>query len=845
MAGGLGTIGRIVPPTLRRGVARALLLLATSALGFPRARADQPPTEPALDFARDVLPLLEAKCTPCHGDKKRESGLDVRSLAAIVKGGESGPAVVAGSLDQSLLYEMVSTRAMPPKAKDHLSDAEIEFLGRWIRTMTPPPSATPEGGSTAVPWSFRPPKEPPIPSDLPDAWRARVRNPVDAFVLAELARRGLTPAPLADRRTLIRRLSFDLVGLPPTPEEVAAFVGDPDPNADARLVDRLLASPHYGERWGRHWLDVARYADTGGFETDIYFKNAWRYRDYVVKSFNDDKPYDRFVQEQIAGDEIWPDNLDLGGSYVMAPEKIKALEARTGTGLYGLGPQIHESNMDAGKLRYERLTDWADLTGSLFLGLTLGCARCHDHKFDPLTQRDYFGMQAIFAASREIEEPIVNAMEIADQKQNYPRILAVEEARKACRLFDASLAGRPPTPAQAAERACLRDALAQALLAVPERAASAPGSPFDGIMEVPTVTVLGHEREEQVPAIHVLGRGDPKRPKERVGPALPALLAEVTQHSAPLPATRGARKELALWLTSPEHPLTARVLVNRLWTWHFGRGLVATPNDFGKMGQPPSHPELLDWLALELPRHGWSIKAMHRLIVLSSTYQAASDFAEPANLAADPDNLLLWRANRRRLEGEILWDQTHAVAGTINLALGGRPIMPPLATDESSGMRDGSQWVVAADPRDHARRGLYLLVRRGFRFPMFEIFDAPVNSVSCPCREVSTVAPQALWSLNNATSFRQAAEFAARLVREAGLEPPDQIKRGFQLALARDPTAAEASEAAAFIAELESGAQQPLDRPPPALVGVTPGRGAALAKFCLVLMNLTEFSYID
>jgi hypothetical protein len=506
----------------------------------------------------------------------------------------------------------------------------------------------------------------------------------------------------------------------------------------------LLASPHYGERWGRHWLDVARYADSGGYETDMYFRNAWRYRDWVVKSFNDDKPYDRFVQEQIAGDELWPDDLALAGSYVMPKEKLEHLDARIGTGLYTLGPQIHESNMDARKLDYERLTDWADTTGSVFLGLTLACARCHDHKFDPISQRDYYGLQAVFAGSKEVEIPLINGMEIADFKQHYPRIVAVDEARQAYRLFEKKVAGRKLSAEEEEEQRRLRDKIAAAVLELPEAGASTPNDRFDGLMEIPTASVLGHVEPPLVPAVHILHRGDLDRPKRRASPDIPAVLRAATKYREPLGGPLTSRKQLALWLTSPDHPLTARVMVNRIWQWHFGAGLVATCNDFGKMGQPPSHPQLLDWLARRFIEHGYSVKHMHRLIMLTDVYRRASTYADPQNLAKDADNRYLWRAPRRRLEAETLWDFIHATAGTLNLSLGGRPVVPELAEDEMSALREPWQWTVSADPRQHTRRGLYVLARRNFRFPMFEVVDSPVNSVSSPRRDVTIVTPQTL-----------------------------------------------------------------------------------------------------
>ncbi|MBM4077678.1 MAG: DUF1549 domain-containing protein, partial [Planctomycetes bacterium] len=364
----------------------------------------------------------------------------------------------------------------------------------------------------------------------------------------KLTERELPHADIASKQTLVRRAYFDLLGLPPSPEQVDRFINDSSENAWEKLIAELLASPQYGERWGRHWLDVARYADSGGYETDVYYRNAWRYRDYVVKSFNDDKPYDRFVQEQIAGDELWPSDLDLDGSYVMSLAKIQALESHTGTGFYTLGPQIHESSMDGLKYRYEQLTDWVDATGAAFLGMTMGCARCHDHKFDPLSQQDYFSLQAVFARSREIERPIVNAMEIADYKQHYPRVMAVRNARETYRHFEKSIAGRTPTADEEKRRGELLQAIGKSVLEVPDRATSTPNSPFDGLFDMPTISVLGHERDELIKAVHVLERGDLDRVKGQVSPALPQSLADITGTPAVLPNDTTSRKQLALWL---------------------------------------------------------------------------------------------------------------------------------------------------------------------------------------------------------------------------------------------------------------------------------------------------------
>src|ERR1700730_7661957 len=375
--------------------------------------------------------VFEKNCVGCHG-AARMSGLDLRNREAMLRGGKRGPAIVPGNAEASLIYRAVSGNAefkMRP-GKQELSADEIGIIRDWIQQGAAWSEAGPH---TAPAWcSFQKPRKPPVPV----LKNGSPKNPIDSFVLAKLEELGLRPAPQASRATLLRWVYFDVTDLPPSPDEIEQFVVDTDPEAYPKLVDRLLASPRYGEEWGKHWLDLVRYADTGGFQTDVYFRNAWRYRDYVIQSFNEDKPYNQFVQEQIAGDEIWPDNLDLSGTYDLAPAKVKHLQARIATGLYTFGPEVHESNMDARKLSYEKLTDCADITGSVFLGMTFACARCHDHKFDPISQRDYYRLQAIFAYSKEADVPIVPGMSMRDYSQHYPKLLAVVEARTAYRLFE-------------------------------------------------------------------------------------------------------------------------------------------------------------------------------------------------------------------------------------------------------------------------------------------------------------------------------------------------------------------------------------------------------------------------
>ena len=696
-------------------------------------------------------------------------------------------------------------------------------------------------------WSFRTPTRPTPPDRKSLGHAARVRNPIDQFVLKRVEKAGLEPANEATRQTLVRRACFDLVGLPPSPEQVATFVNDKSPDAWARLIDTLLASRHYGERWGRHWLDVARYADSGGYETDIYYRNAWRYRDYVVKSFNDDKPYHIFVQEQIAGDELWPDNLDLDPRrvYIVPAGKRRHLEARIGTGFYALGPRVHESGLDAARLAYETTIDWVNTTCSAFMGLTLGCARCHEHKFDPFTQADYFSLHAIFASAREVELPLWTAMEEADWRQAYPKVVAVQEARKAYRQYEARTKGKPLTPEQSARKQQLLNAVAESVLKLPERAAGQAAVDYVGLMHIPTASVLGRQHPALIRPVHLLERGELNTPLQRMSPALPAALARATGTATALPTPFGSRGRFALWLTDADHPLTARVMVNRIWQWHFGRGIVETPNNLGKMGQPPSHPGLLDWLATGFVADGWKIKNLHRLIMNSATYRQTSRFATAAHLNEDPDNRLLWRFNRRRLEAEALWDAVHASAGTLNPAIGGPPVVPPLAADEIASLREKWHWVVSADPAQHTRRGLYILVRRNFKFPMFDVFDTPVTSVSCPTRDVTTVVPQALWGLNNKSVFRQAMHLAGRVAKEAGMDPKARVERLWQLTLGRPPRAGESASALKLLETLERAKASPLDDPPPALAALPPAKSHALSKLCLAIFNLSEFAFAD
>ena len=806
---------------------------------------------PAAAFAASGQPtgapaILAAECLRCHGEAAA-SGLDLRTRESALRGGSRGPAIVPGRPEESLLYRVLAgireqgRELRMPMGKAALDEAGMAQIEVWIRNgaaWTERPLE--ESGQW---WAFRPPVAVEPGGGKP--------NPIDGFIAARLRERGLEPAPEAGPRTLVRRVWFDLHGLPPPPEAVEAFQADPSREAYAELIDDLLDSPRYGERWGRYWLDVARYADTGGFETDIYFPNAWRYRDYVIKSFNDDKPYDRFVREQIAGDEIWPDDIELRGGYRIPQEKLEHLEARIGTGMYTIGPVYHEAALDGRRLRYEWLVDAVDTTGEAFLGLTLGCARCHDHKFDPITQRDYHRMMAVFAGSEPKEIPVVHKMSQFGFYSGYPRLLKVEEYKAAVKRIDAAArrrlaeqveagfsaevlaAYRLPRGKRSAEQ---REQAAEVEAALTEaglkenaagRAARLEYTPQErddrerllyelgkaalaARYRIDSAAVLGHA-EAPYP-VHMTSRGDYRAVGERVAAGFPAVFTGGREQAAAREPASGPfvpqrRKALAEWLASAEHPLTARVMVNRVWQGHFGRGLVATANDFGRQAEPLTHPALLDWLAVRFVEDGWSVKKLHRRIMLSEAYRRSSR-PVAANAAVDPQNKLLWRMNRRRLDAETLRDSVLAAAGKLNLKMGGSPVVPPLSEDELEGIWSREQWPVSLDPAEHNRRSVYLYVKRSFPYPMFTTFDAPDTSVSCARRSVTTVAPQALTLLNGGFAREQAEALAARA------ETP---RRLWKLALGRGPSPRESERTADLAPE----------------------------HLALLLLNLNEFLYID
>jgi hypothetical protein len=641
------------------------------------------------------------------------------------------------------------------------------------------PRAWAEGNASRH-WSLRPCSHPSPPVFGDPAHRDWVRTPVDAFILDRLTRTGLCPAPEADRVTLIRRLFFDLIGIPPTPEEIAAFANDPAPDAYEQLVERLLASPRYGERWGRHWLDVVRYAETEGFEYDRHRPGAWRFRDYVISSFNCDKPYDRFITEQLAGDEMEPDNHEL----------------LIAAGFHRLGPvRRNAGNQALAISRDEVLTEMTDVIGVAFLGLTIGCARCHDHKFDDVSQADYYSLQAFLAATQEHNLVLAGSEEEAEWKARTDKIQAdIQRLKKEL----ARLQGTDRTQMEAK---------------LQELEQSLPPP-------LPTISTVRDVEAERTP-VYLLKRGNPEKKEHQVGPRLPHqfLAANVPELPADTPRPRTI---LARWIASSDNPLTARVLVNRIWQQHFGRGLVETANDFGVNGSPPSHPELLDWLAGELVRSGWRIKPLHQLIVLSSTYRQSSQNRDSRpGMEQDTEDRLLWHFPRRRLGAEEVRDAMLRVSGRLNDQAGGPSVVVPVEADQVKLLYSPAQWAVTQDAHQHDRRSVYLLAKRNLRLPFMEAFDQPDAQTSCARREASTHALQALELLNGKLANDLAESFAERLMREAGSDPAAQVERGYLLATGRAPTKREKELAVPFLRE------QPLK------------------EFALALFNLNAFLYVQ
>ncbi|HEV3118857.1 MAG TPA: DUF1549 and DUF1553 domain-containing protein [Gemmataceae bacterium] len=727
-------------------------------------------------------------------------------------------------------------------------------------------TAKPQSGDERSHWAFRPVRGPVAPPVRDARW---LHNPIDAFVLARLENAGIKPAAPAERRTLLRRVYLDLIGLPPTPREQQAFLQDHSPNAYARVVDDLLSRPQYGERWARHWLDVVRYAESNGYERDGTKQFAWRYRDYVIDALNKDKPYDRFLTEQIAGDEL--DGAD-------AETQIATTFLRLGT--------WDDEPADPLVDRYDQLDDVLGTTATAFLGLTLRCARCHDHKFEPFPQTDYYKMLAVFEPLKrpqkereELERFVGTEAEVsAYEAQAAKTSAAVAALQKKLEELKAKIRDRVfasardtkagskhtmlpseaiaafqqrPDRRSTAQRALVKKFAAkleveiQEATSPPEKAQRAQWEMEIFRLSVTTAidphrAYIWYEDTPKAPATHLFRRGNPAKPGKVMEPAIPVVLVQ-KQPTPPQPTRKstGRRLWLARWMTSPENPLVARVMVNRLWQHHFGQGLVASENDFGVMGQPPTHPELLDWLASEFVARKWSMKALHRMMVLSNTYQMSCTNDRTA-AKIDPENRLLWRQRQRRLEAETVRDAVLAVSGQLNSEMSGPSVYPRLPQAVLDGQsRPGDGWG-KSDERQSARRSIYIFIKRSLAVPELDLLDTPDTTSSCEHRPVSTTGPQALTFLNGEFIHQQAYRFAERLRREAGNEPATQVQDAFALALCRPARPMELQQALEFLVEQKKQVKSDARRG-----AQTDASLQALEAFCLVLLNTNEFAYLQ
>ena len=948
-----------------------------------------------VDFSRDIQPLLAKRCFSCHGPDTREGGLRLDQQAGATAILDSGShAIVSGQPADSVILERISATdpdtQMPPEGP-RLTAAQIDAVARWIK----------EGAQWKEHWAFRPLVRPAIPAPAAATpSQPETENPIDAFIRDGLARRGLSPPQPADKVVLLRRATYDITGLPPTAEEMRDFLADRSPEAWGRVVERLLASPHYGERWARHWLDLVRYADTNSFERDGNKPHAWRFRDYCVRSLNDDKPYDQFVTEQLAGDEL-PDPSN---------------DALIATGYYRLGVWDDEP-ADREQFRYDWLDDIVATTGQVFLGLTVNCARCHDHKIDPILQRDYYSLLSFFDnitpmgnGGDQIERPLFKdaaerqayAEQVADlarrRDEAQQAVTAIEKIFRAAwesrydspavgsdlddltyrfyrdswtslpvfdelkaedmgpmpgmpgmpgqpgQLFDIAVApslrpdffgyvftgvlkvpadgdytfsldsddgsrltvdgraiinhdgihgsGHPKSvvvPLQAGRRPIRLDyfqgehgkglavswsgpGFAARSLAAPAAGQKAGGEKFnmaevlrsdgerllgvDGKKDYESkLAALEHLKKERVPVdmalvvtergptpndTFVLYRGNPraeKKPENRVSPAFPAILKAkepVIATPAADAKTSGRRTALAGWIVSPDNPLTARVIANRIWQYHFGRGIVKSPSNFGMMGDPPTHPELLDWLATELIANQWRMKPLHRQILLSEAYRAAATGNAEA-IAQDPLNDAFWRFGMRRLSAEEIRDSIHVASGAFNPKMFGPGVYPAIPKEVMAGQSQPGKGWGTSSPEEQARRSLYAHVKRSLITPILADFDLADTDASCPVRFTTTQSTQALGMMNGEFLQQQARVFADRVRRESGgpdaADVPAQVRRALEIALVRPATDAEVARGVALIDRLDDAD------------GVSPGR--AMELFCLMVLNLNEFAYLD
>jgi mono/diheme cytochrome c family protein len=885
-----------------------LMACAPAAWGDGR-RAAEPLA--SITYERDVRPVFKTHCFQCHGEgDTRKAGLDLRLRRFAVQGGKTGPAIVAGQRDQSLLYQRVSRGEMPPEKKPKLSTAEIAVIGRWIAAGAP--TARPEPATIGAEpliteedrnfWAFQP-----IRAVNPPAVKNadRARTPIDAFVLARLEEKGLSYSADADKRTLIRRATFDLTGLPPTLQEIDMFLADSAPDAYDRLLDRLLASPHYGEHWGRHWLDVAGYADSDGVsEDDVQRKYAWHYRDYVIQSINADKPFDQFIVEQLAGDELVKQPYKN-----LSPADVEKL---TATGFLRMAPDgSPAATSDRRTVSNQVIADEIKVVSTSLLGLTVGCAQCHDHRYDPIPQADYYRLRAIFEPAYDLNSwrlPAARVLSLYTDAQRAQaavieaRAVKLDEARK---IWDDKIVDKAFEKELEKVAPELHDALRQAFHApllkrnaqqtkllnqhpntlvsigsainvdktiaaerqkmLAESAAVRATRPVEQFIETLS------EVPGRVPQTFLFYRGDCDSPKQVMAPAELTVLSSpqaAIPETTPALSSSGRRLAYARWLTSGKHPLVGRVLVNRIWMHHFGRGIVASPGDFGALGDRPTHPELLDWLARDFTSNGWRTKRLHKLIMLSTAYRQSSTH-RPEQDAVDPDNRLLGRKSLQRLEAEEFRDALLAGSGKLNAKMFGAPV--PVMADEVGQFVIGKENLSAGRilsiipmKGEEFRRSIYIEVRRSRPLSMLATFDEPPMEPNCDARKASTVTPQALMLMNNDFVVGQALEFAQRVRREAGDDPKAEIVRAWQIAFGTEPSVAEVDELVKFLGEQTKHFQDKLGDVKTVKVvapvkGLGPVKGAkpvqvkprpepsleALATLCQALWSSNPFLYVD
>ena len=806
--------------------ARCVCLLLTLVIAATAGGAE--PT--VVDFARDIQPILTARCINCHGQKKQESGLRLDSGAGLLKGGDNGPAVVAGKAQESLLLAAVIGNSdvvskMPAKGEP-LQPEEIERIRRWIAAGAKVPAETAEAAKHSSHWAFQRPRRPALPLVRDSAF---ANNPIDAFILARLEKEGLVPSPPAERATLMRRAYLDLIGLPPSPNEVGAFASDARPDSYERLIDKLLASPHYGERWGRHWLDVARYADSNGYTRD-FGRQIWKYREWVIDAINRGQPFDRFVIDQIAGD--------------MLPSPTE--EQLVATGFHRNTLINEEGGTDQEQFRVEAVVDRVNTTGQAFLGLTVGCARCHSHKYDPISQVEYY---QLFALLNNCDEPTIEVPtrlqcergELARREQIQGEIKRRENALEKQRLaleaeqreWEATVTpqerARLPGPVQVAFDMKFddRDEKNRKMIEDYFRQTEVARQVFPLLAEIfelreaepkiPTTMIL--REREQPRETYVHKRGDFLDRGPDVAGGVPAILPPLKSA-----AEHASRLDFARWLVSPDNPLTPRVTINRDWQKFFGRGIVETEDDFGTQGTPPSHPELLDWLATELVSRGWDTKTMHRLIVMSATYRQSSGI-RPDLAIRDPQNKLLARQSRLRLDAELVRDVALSAAGLLTETIGGPSVFPPQPEGVFDFTQDPKPWV-AASGADRYRRGMYTHFWRSSPYPMLLAFDAPGGNVACTRRLRSNTPLQSLTLANDQAFYECAAALAQRVLAERSLNNEQRAAFAFQLCVSREATSAEHQRLARLVEQENAGS--PNDS------------SVAWTRICRVLLNLDE-----